>query len=87
MLFNLFLKILVMISSEIGILTSTALLHRIVRQVSSDALVHEMVYFILGKQREPEKLMDVNRHPLRHRLIEHCDHISDEVRSSNIASA
>ncbi|XP_013919760.1 PREDICTED: protein FAM160B1 isoform X2 [Thamnophis sirtalis] len=66
-------------TSEIGILTSTALLHRIVRQVSSDALVHEMVYFILGEQREPEKLMDVNRHPLRHRLIEHCDHISDEI--------
>ncbi|XP_070801556.1 FHF complex subunit HOOK interacting protein 2A isoform X2 [Pituophis catenifer annectens] len=66
-------------TSEIGILTSTALLHRIVRQVSSDALVHEMVYFILGEQREPEKLIDVNRHPLRHRLIEHCDHISDEI--------
>uniref|UniRef100_A0A1W7RGN4 FHF complex subunit HOOK-interacting protein C-terminal domain-containing protein n=1 Tax=Agkistrodon contortrix contortrix TaxID=8713 RepID=A0A1W7RGN4_AGKCO len=66
-------------TSEIGILTSTALLHRIVRQVTSDALVHEMVYFILGEQREPEKLMDVNRHPLRHRLIEHCDHISDEI--------
>ncbi|XP_063163277.1 FHF complex subunit HOOK interacting protein 2A [Candoia aspera] len=66
-------------TSEIGILTSTALLHRIVRQVTSDALVHEMVCFILGEQREPEKLMDVNRHPLRHRLIEHCDHISDEI--------
>ncbi|XP_026560617.1 protein FAM160B1 isoform X1 [Pseudonaja textilis] len=66
-------------TSEIGILTSTALLHRIVRQVSSDALVHEMVYFILGEQREPEKLIDINRHPLRHRLIEHCDHISDEI--------
>uniref|UniRef100_U3FX03 Protein FAM160B1 n=2 Tax=Micrurus TaxID=8634 RepID=U3FX03_MICFL len=66
-------------TSEIGILTSTALLHRIVRQVSSDALVHEMVYFILGEQQEPEKLMDINRHPLRHRLIEHCDHISDEI--------
>ncbi|KAL7990591.1 hypothetical protein Chor_014021 [Crotalus horridus] len=66
-------------TSEIGILTSTALLHRIVRQVTSDALVHEMVYFILGEQREPEKPTDVNRHPLRHRLIEHCDHISDEI--------
>uniref|UniRef100_A0A2D4N547 FHF complex subunit HOOK-interacting protein C-terminal domain-containing protein n=2 Tax=Micrurus spixii TaxID=129469 RepID=A0A2D4N547_9SAUR len=66
-------------TSEIGILTSTALLHRIVRQVSSDVLVHEMVYFILGEQQEPEKLMDINRHPLRHRLIEHCDHISDEI--------
>ncbi|XP_066475857.1 FHF complex subunit HOOK interacting protein 2A isoform X2 [Tiliqua scincoides] len=66
-------------TSEIGILTSTALLHRIVRQVTSDALVHEIVCFILGEQREPEKLTDINRHPLRHRLIEHCDHISDEI--------
>lgn len=66
-------------TSEIGILTSTALLHRIVRQVTSDALVHEIVCFILGEQREPEKPTDINRHPLRHRLIEHCDHISDEI--------
>nr|XP_028586030.1 protein FAM160B1 isoform X1 [Podarcis muralis] len=66
-------------TSEMGILTSTALLHRMVRQVTSDALVHEMVCFILGERREPEKLTDINRHPLRHRLIEHCDHISDEI--------
>nr|XP_013804145.1 PREDICTED: protein FAM160B1 [Apteryx mantelli mantelli] len=66
-------------TSEIGILTSTALLHRIVRQVTSDVLLQEMVYFILGEHREPETLTDINRHPLRHRLIEHCDHISDEI--------
>nr|XP_056706650.1 FHF complex subunit HOOK interacting protein 2A [Euleptes europaea] len=66
-------------TSEIGILTSTALLHRIVRQVTSNVLVHEMVCFILGEQREPETLTDINRHPLRYRLIEHCDHISDEI--------
>lgn len=75
--------ILLVFRSEIGILTSTALLHRIVRQVTSDALVHEIVCFILGEQREPEKPTDINRHPLRHRLIEHCDHISDEVRNYN----
>uniref|UniRef100_A0A8C8BPR9 Family with sequence similarity 160 member B1 n=2 Tax=Strigidae TaxID=30459 RepID=A0A8C8BPR9_9STRI len=66
-------------TSEIGILTSTALLHRIVRQVTSDVLLQEIVYFILGEHREPETLADINRHPLRHRLIEHCDHISDEI--------
>ncbi|NXQ99190.1 F16B1 protein, partial [Sagittarius serpentarius] len=66
-------------TSEIGILTSTALLHRIVRQVTSDVLLQEIVYFILGEHREPETLTDINRHPLRHRLIEHCDHISDEI--------
>ncbi|XP_075791530.1 FHF complex subunit HOOK interacting protein 2A isoform X2 [Pelodiscus sinensis] len=66
-------------TSEMGILTSTALLHRIVRQVTSDVLLQEMVSFILGGHREPETLSDINRHPLRHRLIEHCDHISDEI--------
>ncbi|XP_030309594.1 protein FAM160B1 isoform X2 [Calypte anna] len=66
-------------TSEIGILTSTALLHRIVRQVTSDVLLQEIVYFILGEHREPETLADINRHPLRHRLIEHCDHICDEI--------
>lgn len=66
-------------TSEMGILTSTALLHRIVRQVTSDVLLQEMVVFILGEQREPETLSEISRHPLRHRLIEHCDHISDEI--------
>ena len=71
-------------SSEMGILTSTALLHRIVRQVTSDILLQEMVFFILGEQREPETLAEISRHPLRHRLIEHCDHISDEVSYTRI---
>ncbi|OXB57762.1 hypothetical protein ASZ78_010331 [Callipepla squamata] len=66
-------------TSEIGILTSTALLHRIVRQVTSDVLLQELVYFVLGENREPETLPNINTHPLRHRLIEHCDHISDEI--------
>ncbi|XP_029466329.1 protein FAM160B1 isoform X2 [Rhinatrema bivittatum] len=66
-------------TSEIGILTSTALLHRIVRQVTSEALLKEIVYFILGEDREAETLANINTHPLRHRLIEHCDHISDEI--------
>nr|XP_033797958.1 protein FAM160B1 [Geotrypetes seraphini] len=66
-------------TSEIGILTSTALLHRIVRQVTSEALLQEIADFILGADREAETPRDINKHPLRHRLIEHCDHISDEI--------
>ncbi|XP_054019207.1 FHF complex subunit HOOK interacting protein 2A isoform X1 [Dryobates pubescens] len=77
--FNDVMEPQLMQTSEIGILTSTALLHRIVRQVTSDVLLQEVVYFILGEHREPETLTDINRHPLRHRLIEHCDHISDEI--------
>ncbi|KAG8549139.1 hypothetical protein GDO81_022424 [Engystomops pustulosus] len=66
-------------TSEIGILTATSLLHRIVRQVTSEALLEEIVYFLLGEQREPETLSCIQRFPLRHRLIEHCNHISDEI--------
>ncbi|KAK1164321.1 protein FAM160B1-like isoform X1 [Acipenser oxyrinchus oxyrinchus] len=66
-------------TSEIGILTSTALLNRLIRQVTSGALLQETIYFILGEQREPETLAGINSYPLRHRLIEHCDHLSDEI--------
>lgn len=64
-----------------GILTSTALLSRIIRQVTSDALLKETVYFLLGEDREPETSAAIAQCPLRHRLIEHCDHLSDEVVS------
>lgn len=65
--------------SEVGILTSTALLNRIIRQVTSEALLQEMVYFLLGEEKEPETAATITQNPLRHRLIEHCDHLSDEV--------
>uniref|UniRef100_A0A8C5QG81 FHF complex subunit HOOK interacting protein 2A n=1 Tax=Leptobrachium leishanense TaxID=445787 RepID=A0A8C5QG81_9ANUR len=66
-------------TSEIGILTATALLHRIVRHVTSETLLQQIVYFLLTEQRDPESLRDIQRNPLRHRLIEHCNHISDEI--------
>lgn len=65
--------------SEVGILTSTALLNRIIRQVTSEALLQETIYFLLGEGTGPETLAGITQHPLRHRLIEHCDHLSDEV--------
>lgn len=66
-------------TSEVGILTSTALLNRIIRQVTSEALLQEMIYFLLGEESEPETPASVTQNPLRHRLIEHCDHLSDEI--------
>ncbi|CAB1312383.1 unnamed protein product [Coregonus sp. 'balchen'] len=66
-------------TSEVGILTSTALLNRIIRQVTSEALLQEMVYFLLGEEKGPETLATIAQNPLRHRLIEHCDHLSDEI--------
>ncbi|XP_075875135.1 FHF complex subunit HOOK interacting protein 2A isoform X1 [Nelusetta ayraudi] len=65
-------------TSEVGILTSTALLNRIIRQVTSEALMQEMVYFLLGEDEEAETQATISQNPLRHRLIEHCDHLSDE---------
>lgn len=65
--------------SEVGILTSTALLNRIIRQVTSEALLQEMVYFLLGEDQDAETQATICQNPLRHRLIEHCDHLSDEV--------
>lgn len=62
-----------------GILTSTALLNRIIRQVTSEALLQETVYFLLGEELGPETPASVSQNPLRHRLIGHCDHLSDEV--------
>ncbi|XP_068114627.1 FHF complex subunit HOOK interacting protein 2A [Hyperolius riggenbachi] len=66
-------------TSEIGILTATSLLHRIVRHVNSEALLEQIVYFLLGEERDPETPSTIQKVPLRHRLIEHCNHISDEI--------
>uniref|UniRef100_W5K6R7 FHF complex subunit HOOK interacting protein 2 n=1 Tax=Astyanax mexicanus TaxID=7994 RepID=W5K6R7_ASTMX len=66
-------------TSEVGILTSTALLNRIIRQVTSEALLQETVYFLLGEEVGPETPTGISQIPLRHRLIEHCDHLSDEI--------
>ncbi|XP_058507470.1 protein FAM160B1 isoform X1 [Solea solea] len=66
-------------TSEVGILTSTALLNRIIRQVTSEALLQETVYFLLGEEKDQETSATVAQNPLRHRLIEHCDHLSDEI--------
>ncbi|XP_034040221.1 protein FAM160B1 isoform X2 [Thalassophryne amazonica] len=66
-------------TSEVGILTSTALLNRIIRQVTSEALLQEVVYFLLGEEKAPESPATITQNPLRHRLIGHCDHLSDEI--------
>uniref|UniRef100_A0A3Q3WQJ6 FHF complex subunit HOOK-interacting protein C-terminal domain-containing protein n=1 Tax=Mola mola TaxID=94237 RepID=A0A3Q3WQJ6_MOLML len=49
------------------------------RQVTSKALLQEMIYFLLGEDTEPETSATITQNPLRHRLIEHCDHLSDEI--------
>ncbi|XP_011670555.2 protein FAM160B1 isoform X2 [Strongylocentrotus purpuratus] len=65
-------------TSEVGILTSTAHLAKFVKMTSSPQLLNEFVYFILGDNTSPEKPGDAD-HKIRHRLIERCDHLSDEI--------
>lgn len=65
-------------SSEVGILTSTAHLAKFVKMTSSPQLLQEFVQFILGDGSAAEKPGESN-HMMRHRLIERCDHLSDEI--------
>lgn len=65
--------------SEVGILVHTALLSCSVRHIRSPALLEELVQFLLGNDTHCEQQQDTHTHILRYRLIEHCNHISDEV--------
>uniref|UniRef100_A0A2K5YD19 FHF complex subunit HOOK interacting protein 2B n=2 Tax=Mandrillus leucophaeus TaxID=9568 RepID=A0A2K5YD19_MANLE len=64
--------------SEQSILTSTALLTAMLRQLRSPALLREAATFLLGTDRQPEAPRD-NPHALYAHLIGHCDHLSDEI--------
>uniref|UniRef100_A0A674CPG9 FHF complex subunit HOOK interacting protein 2B n=1 Tax=Salmo trutta TaxID=8032 RepID=A0A674CPG9_SALTR len=65
--------------SEMGVLVNTALLCCSVRHIQSPAMVEELVSFLLGRHTEREQRLDTESHVLRYQLIEHCDHISDEI--------
>ncbi|XP_056319215.1 FHF complex subunit HOOK-interacting protein 2B [Danio aesculapii] len=65
--------------SEVGILVHTALLSCSVRHIHSPALLEELVQFMLGSDTVSETRQDSHTHLLRYRLIEHCNHISDEI--------
>lgn len=57
------------------------MLTAMVRQISAPALLRELVTFLLGTERQPEAITDsAQQHLLRSQLIEHCNHLSDEVR-------
>lgn len=65
--------------SEQSVLTSTALLTALLRQLRSPALLGEAVAFLLGSEQRPAAPEDSPCTPCAH-LIRHCDHLSDEVR-------
>ncbi|XP_003479394.1 FHF complex subunit HOOK-interacting protein 2B isoform X2 [Cavia porcellus] len=65
--------------SEQSILTSTALLTAMLRQLRSPPLLREAVSFLLGSHQQPAAAAEDNTHTLRDYLIGHCDHLSDEI--------
>ncbi|XP_058406565.1 FHF complex subunit HOOK-interacting protein 2B isoform X1 [Diceros bicornis minor] len=64
--------------SEQSILTSTALLTAMLRQLCSPALLREAVTFLLGPDQQAAALED-SPYTLCSHLIGHCDHLSDEI--------
>ncbi|XP_038949284.1 FHF complex subunit HOOK-interacting protein 2B isoform X4 [Rattus norvegicus] len=64
--------------SEQSILTSTALLTVLLRQLRSPALLQEAMTFLLGTDQQPASKED-SSHTLGTHLIMHCDHLSDEI--------
>lgn len=64
--------------SEQSVLTSTALLTALLRQLRSPALLGEAVAFLLGSEPRPAAPEDGPRTLCAH-LIRHCDHLSDEI--------
>ncbi|XP_014321656.1 protein FAM160B2 isoform X2 [Myotis lucifugus] len=64
--------------SEQSVLTSTALLTALLRQLRSPALLGEAVAFLLGSEQRPAAPEDSPCTPCAH-LIRHCDHLSDEI--------
>lgn len=71
--------------SEQTILTSTALLTALLRQLRSPTLLQEAMTFLLGTEQQPAATED-SPHSLGTHLIMHCDHLSDEVRAEGPSS-
>lgn len=65
--------------SEQSILTATALLTALLRQLRAPALLREAVAFLLGTEQRPAAPGDGPCTLCTH-LVRHCDHLSDEVR-------
>ncbi|TRY96864.1 hypothetical protein DNTS_015419 [Danionella cerebrum] len=70
--------------SEAGILVHTSLLTVSARHIGAPVLLEELVHFMLGSETRCETQQDVHSHLLRHRLIQHCNHISDEISIASL---
>lgn len=65
--------------SEQSVLTSTALLTAMLHQLRSPPLLREIVAFLMGAGQQPAA-PEGSPHTLCAHLIQHCNHLSDEVR-------
>lgn len=66
-------------ASEAGAISATAYLTRCLHTVSSERLLSEFVFFLLGEEITPET-HNCETNSVRSRLIERCNHVSEEVR-------
>ncbi|CAL8333039.1 unnamed protein product [Arctogadus glacialis] len=70
---------------ESAVLLSTVVLCRVVQAVRSTALLDRLVMFLLGSQSQPEEPADSqDPYVLRGRLIQQCDHISEEISMASL---
>ncbi|CAG5117910.1 unnamed protein product, partial [Candidula unifasciata] len=65
-------------TSESGTIVSTTYITRCLRTVCSPALLREFCYFLLGSDRTLE-VQNSPEHALKKRLLERCNHLSEEV--------
>ncbi|GFO04935.1 protein fam160b1-like [Plakobranchus ocellatus] len=65
--------------SESGIIIATFYLNRCLRTVNSPALLKEFCFFLLGDDRTVELKESAQHHALHKRLLERCNHVSEEV--------
>ncbi|KAG7269001.1 hypothetical protein CRUP_033493 [Coryphaenoides rupestris] len=75
-----------MSTGESAVLLSTVVLCRAVQAVRSAALLDRLVLFLLGSQSQPEDPLATHDdgQALRERLIQQCDHISEEISMASL---
>jgi hypothetical protein len=67
------------------ILATTNYLGRILQMISAPSLVQEFAIFLLGTDTNPEvRHPPTVNHKLRHALIQHCDHVSEQLSMSTL---
>ncbi|KAM4749531.1 FHF complex subunit HOOK-interacting protein 2B isoform 2-T2 [Rhinophrynus dorsalis] len=69
--------------SELSILRSTAILTALLQRFTAPPLLHQLLVFVLGDERDPERRNDRGCQ-LRPQLIQRCNHLSDEISLASL---